>query len=548
MRKKQSIRGKFLKVTLFLLFIFAIIMGLVSVSLVSRLSKEDSRLLMRQICDKEALRFDNKLNLVEHSVNMVYEYANELCGIQGKYNNVYSREYTDLVRELAVSVAERTDGAMAVYFRYNPEIVGNGKSGFFWSKRTEESDFEEEEPTDILAYNANDTEHVGWFFVPKQSGQPLWMTPYYNQNLDVFMISYIIPFYLKNGEFVGVIGMDIDFNSIMEIAGEVDLYETGEVALVDTSEHLVYYSENGQAKMQKLSNSLYNHITTINKSSELLEMTEPDGSVSVICCDRLANGMKLFVSVPLQEINANRDRLIVWFIVLSVFTFVVALVLISNNTARIIQPLKKLTEITSRYAQGDWSENYISSTSDEIQDLSEGIATMAKTTQSYIQRINNIARTDVLTGLKNKTYYLEYMESLTAEKKEETLPYAVVVMDLNLLKMVNDTYGHEMGDRVLKEAGDYISRIFQGSMVFRIGGDEFVALLTGESFDNREDLCHRFEEQMGYPVPGAEQIRLFISYGMAVWGMDGMNYEELFQLADERMYAMKKRMKMERNK
>ena len=75
MQKKRSIRNKFLKVTLFLLFAITFVMGTVSVAFVNKLSKEDSRQLIRQICDKETLKFHNKLNLVENYVTMLYEYA-----------------------------------------------------------------------------------------------------------------------------------------------------------------------------------------------------------------------------------------------------------------------------------------------------------------------------------------------------------------------------------------------------------------------------------------------------------------------------------------
>ena len=142
MQKKRSIRNKFLKVTLFLLFAITFVMGTVSVAFVNKLSKEDSRHLIRQICDKETLKFDNKLNLVENSVTMLYEYASELIEIKGEEYNIYSDEYAELVENLAISVADKTDGAMAVYFRYNPEMTGDGTSGFLWTKKSEEASFE----------------------------------------------------------------------------------------------------------------------------------------------------------------------------------------------------------------------------------------------------------------------------------------------------------------------------------------------------------------------------------------------------------------------
>ena len=544
MQKKRSIRNKFLKVTLFLLFAITFVMGTVSVAFVNKLSKEDSRQLIRQICDKETLKFDNKLNLVENSVTMLYEYASELIEIKGEEYNIYSDEYAELVENLAISVADKTDGAMAVYFRYNPEMTGDGTSGFLWTKKSEEASFEEEPPTDILAYDADDIEHVGWFFIPKESGRPLWISPYYNRNLDVFMISYVVPFFLPTGEFVGVIGMDIDFNSIIKIAAEVDLYKTGRVALVEMTENLVYYSdERGYAVEEKLSDSLYNKLLSSYEADELLKMDEPDGSVSVICCEGLANGMKLFVSVPLEEINENRDRLVLWYVVISVIVFLITLVIISRSTRKIIQPLKRLTAITKRYSQGDWSENYISNTADEIQELSEGIAVMAQTTQSYISRIKQMARTDGLTGLRNKTCYYEEVRRLEKDDSEKRSPYAVVVMDLNSLKKTNDNYGHMTGDKLIREAGAFISRIFGADCIFRIGGDEFVAILFGETFENRMSLCRKFEEEMDGEIPGLSGLRLSISYGMASYGEDGTEYEALFRAADGKMYEKKKQMK-----
>ena len=546
MGKKQSIRNKFLRVTLSLLFIFAFVMGMVSVISVNKLSKENSRQMIQQICDKETLKFSNKLNLVENSVTMIYEYALELIEIREEESSIYSDAYSEQVRNLAISAADKTDGAMAVYFRYNPEMVGSGTSGFLWVKKSEEESFQEEPPTDILAYNADDIEHVGWYYSPKESGRPIWMSPYYNKNLNVFMISYVIPIYLPDGEFVGVIGMDIDFNSIIKSVGEEKLYKTGKVALVDMTEYLVYYPDRqGNLVKEKLSRTLYNHLTTINKADELLETTQADGSVSVICCKGLANGMKLFVSVPLKEINENRNKLILWYVVILLFVFLVTLTIISRNTRKIIQPLKRLTEITSRYSQGDWTENYISNTSDEIHELSEGIAVMAQTTQAYISRIKQMARIDELTGLKNKTCYYEAIRRLEEDGLEKRFPYAVIVMDLNSLKITNDSFGHIAGDRLIQEAGAYISRIFGKDCVFRIGGDEYVAILCGAQYENRLSLCKEFEEGMGREIQDIPGLRIAISYGMASCGEDGTEYDALFRIADRRMYVKKKQMKQE---
>ena len=282
--KKKSLRNKILFSSIAVLLLLAVVLGTVSVCVVDKLSSTNSNKVMTQLCEKEAYKFDNKLNLVKNSVDIIHEYANELQYLNG-ITDVYSDEYKQHIKDFSIAVANQTSGALAVYFRYSPEVTGSGTDGFFWTRQNDSDKFTETEITDLLAYNSSDVGHVGWFYIPKETGKPLWMTPYYNQNLDVFMISYIIPMYQDNGEFIGVVGMDIDFATILSETKDIDIYESASVAFVDLSERISYSSDNnGAVESSKLSNALYNHITTINKFSELLEIGNSDGSTSVICC------------------------------------------------------------------------------------------------------------------------------------------------------------------------------------------------------------------------------------------------------------------------
>lgn len=544
-QKKMSIRVKILRATLHQLILFAVIMGISSILLVNRLAKEDATHLMTQVCEKEKIRYDNKLNLVSHSLSIIYDYINE-TNTEQKFE-VYSNEYENHIREFAVSVANQTEGALSIYYRYNPELVGTGTGGFFWSKLSDDVVFTEQTPTDILKYNVSDMEHVGWFYEPKEKKEPMWMKPYYNQNLGVFMISYIIPIYSAGNEFIGVVGMDIDFNSIMKSESDIVLYETGKIALADLSERLIYTNEeNDNSYSEKLSINLYNHITTINKSREILEITEDDGSENVICCRRLTNGLVLFVDVPKNEIYANRNQLTVFTVCLTVFILFLTIVAIRKQTTQIVEPINQLAEVTGYYAMGDWSHKFTCCSGDEVQNLSESIEIMAKNTQDYLSTLNDLARTDGLTGLKNKTSYLECVNEIIQNRHCEYEEYALVVLDLNLLKKTNDNLGHEAGDALLKEAGKYICRTFRHSAVFRIGGDEFVAVLTQEDYLNRVRLCEMFEKGMNYEVNGIAGCILSISYGLASFPEDAADYDELFKIADDRMYAKKKEMKMRR--
>ncbi len=541
---KKSLRKKILFSSIIVLLLLAVVMGTVSVYVVDKLSDSNSRKMMTQLCEIESYKFNNKLNLVKHSVDIINEYANDLQYTSG-ITDICSDEFEQYIRDFSIAVANQTKGALAVYLRYSPDFTGSGTDGFFWTRESDSEKFRETQVTDILAYNASDIRHVGWYYVPKESGKPLWMNPYYNDVIDLLIISYVIPMYLDNGEFIGVLGMDIDFAAVVSETNDMDIYSSGSVEFVDLKERISYSASNsGVIESSRLSNALYNHITTINKLNELLEIKNSNDTISVICCEKLSNGMMLYVNVPKSQIDRDRNFLVIISIVITILIFIISIFFIRRRTMHIVHPLEKLTEITKQYANGDWSAQYISDTDDEIENLSESISQMARNTQDYIERLNTLARTDTMTGIGNKTSYLELIENIQKNKHGKFDKYAIVVMDLNLLKKTNDTYGHECGDILLKEASKYICNVFASSPVYRTGGDEFVAVLYSNDYHKRNELLQKFESGMNYPVDGIPEIVLSIAFGMAEHTDENQDYESVFELADERMYKKKTEMKM----
>lgn len=66
-------------------------------------------------------------------------------------------------------------------------------------------------------YDPDDLEHVGWYYIPVKNGAPMWMDPYLNENINIYMISYIVPLFAEDGTSIGIVGMDIDFSEITGI-------------------------------------------------------------------------------------------------------------------------------------------------------------------------------------------------------------------------------------------------------------------------------------------------------------------------------------------
>ncbi len=152
------------------------------------------------------------------------------------------------------------------------------------------------------------------------------------------------------------------------------------------------------------------------------------------------------------------------------------------------------------------------------------------------------AFTDPLTGVKSKAAYAEkerYYEERIREG--ETEEFAVVVCDINGLKQVNDSMGHKAGDKLIQEACSMICALFNHSPVFRVGGDEFVVLLTGQDYERRmeimEDLNRRVEyNKKNYQVVVAAGISEFVPEA-------DRNYHDVFERADALMYVRKNELK-----
>ena len=150
------------------------------------------------------------------------------------------------------------------------------------------------------------------------------------------------------------------------------------------------------------------------------------------------------------------------------------------------------------------------------------------------------ASIDALTGVKNKHAYLSAEEQLNRQIAEQLEPaFAITILDVNDLKKVNDTGGHQAGDQYLRDACKIICMLFKHSPVFRIGGDEFAVISQGEDLAHIEELVGRMGDH------NSEALRtggIVIACGMAKYE-DDLHVAPVFERADQRMYENKNNLK-----
>lgn len=516
-------------------------MILFNLLIIYRTTNENAERIMSKACSSQAAELNNQFKLVEQSVSNLYEISEKFRPDVDKLaNDAKAEEYVQHFQDIAITVAENTEGALAIYYRMNPDLSDSGKTGFFWVKSPDTGRFEEYEATDIRAYDEDDVEHVGWYYIPFRAGRPIWMQPYYNANINVEMISYVVPIF-DGDVLVGVVGIDVDFNSIMSIAENVNIYESSGGVLCSMENGSVYYN---RCKVigDKLPDGL-NEILKKRNTSEEVTTWKNDGKNYGLYFTTLNNHMKYVIYADNDEIF-SQGRLII-HISLAVFlaVFVITLLASIRTGRRIVRPIGDIIDATKKYAQGDWSVKVRCDTEDELQLLTENISLMADKTKHYIRCIQDLAKKDALTGLRNKNDYIVYIGRLNEEFIDYKRKFAIVVFDVNNLKTVNDNYGHEKGDELLVAASGFICRYFSHSPVFRIGGDEFVAIVNGADYDERERIMEEFQNCMKKAAESNNIMTVCVSSGMAEFDADGSTYDDIFEVADQRMYSNKLELK-----
>ncbi|SHL17574.1 GGDEF domain-containing protein [Fibrobacter sp. UWH4] len=152
------------------------------------------------------------------------------------------------------------------------------------------------------------------------------------------------------------------------------------------------------------------------------------------------------------------------------------------------------------------------------------------------------SRRDDLTGIKNKNAYGEFETKLNRQiQSKEPVEFAVAICDVNGLKTVNDTQGHKVGDIYIKKASKLVCETFKHSPVFRVGGDEFVVILLGSDYENREKLEQDFVKKVN---DGTGKNKVSLACGISVFDpAHDKNVSVVFERADALMYKNKESMK-----
>ena len=222
----RSIKTKIIASIIACTLLAAIPISILGIRDVGQVSKQSAGTELSLICENKQSLIDAQISKIEQSVDTLSSIAMERMDFQKfKTNSAYVKQYTDSIMDDVVKFGEHTDGAICVYVRYNPDFT-EPTSGIFLTRNNTEEAFTSSTPTDFTMYEPTDLAHVGWYYIPVQNEAPIWMDPYLNENVNIYMISYVVPLYV-DGESVGIIGMDIDFSELTDLVDSTKVFQSG---------------------------------------------------------------------------------------------------------------------------------------------------------------------------------------------------------------------------------------------------------------------------------------------------------------------------------
>lgn len=515
----KSIQSKILLVVISGLLVITAVVSAIAVTMTHEIMHKDADRILNNVCQKEAAYINDTLGDVVKSAAVMEHYAiTELTELTALRDEEYRTSYLEKAKRMFADVALNTNGIEGFFMRINPEY-SNGTTGFY-NLINENQEFKEMRVTDLSKFSEDDMQNVGWYYTAVRARRGTWMEPYLFPGHEVHLISYVLPMYV-NGELLGVVGFDMNFEYLLNRINSIDVYERGYAVLLANDKESCY-------------------------NEETIEETQNPHTKATVA---LENGMYLELRADYKdiqkEIHPMLGRIVIAFVVVLALSIIYTIVV----THKIVYPLGRLTYVAQKITEGLNEDELLQipiESKDEVGTLSRVLVNAYEKIQEYTTYINALAYRDSLTGIKNSTAYTEAVKELNKDINYNNPQFGVLVADINNLKQTNDKFGHDIGNELIIHTAKILTDIFKVSSIFRIGGDEFAIILKDKDYSNYRTLLEQMDDACSKDsITVCEHtIPISIARGVALYNSSiDRVYEDVFAKADHAMYMNKEEIK-----
>lgn len=473
----KSVRAKLIASILICSLFTSVLIGVLVISNSARTAGKDAMTKMQLTGQKKAEEINSTIQKIEQSVDTLSEVAMSNFDYDSfRQSKDYADTYTETVQQAVLDFANHTNGAVTVYLRYNPNY-SNPTSGIFAQRQSLDSDLQCLTPTDFSMYDESDVEHVGWYYLPVQAKKAIWMSPYMNENINIYMISYVVPLFAEDGTSIGIVGMDIDFSQITDLVDETKVYQSGYAFLTDASAAVMYHKNADEGtKLSDLDSSL-------SKSADFIGDDGNQGKTmdysyknvnKKFAFYNLDNGMKLVLTAPVSEIYSEAYGLAKMIILAMIVAFILSAVIGIVMGTGLTKPIRQLTSVIEQTAALDFRPTEagakLRKQKDEIGDMATKIHDMRKKLRAMMENLQQTQQVlETNTGnlnqlMKQNSAYAEdnsaATQELAAGMEETSANAAHIVENVGIMRESSDNIqrlaedGEKNSGQIQERAGE----------------------------------------------------------------------------------------------
>lgn len=392
-----------------------------------------------------------------------------------------------------------------------------------------------------------------WYQKAVKEEDIIWTNSYLDSNQEKLMITTALPVKNKKGEIKGVLAADILLNELSKRIVNKKIGKTGRAYITNRKGEVIAHPDYDYIQNRYNISGLVDYEKILEMDSGSINFTS-NGSkkiASFITLEKLDS--IVFAQIDSREAFSVINKLenIIFTVSLLILIILIIIIFLINKKY-LLDPIHKLINKVNKFAAGKFDVSFTESRDDEIGKLAKSfnymtaeIAAVYQKLAKYNKKITDLnkdleyqANHDPLTDLPNRRLFMKKIKKVLKKGRQG----AIVLLDFDNFKEINDSVGHIYGDQLLQKFSSLLSRSFSENVfAARYGGDEFLLLITGPTTEKEiEKYILQLKGLVAEPfLINESEYYLDFSLGISCFPKDSDDGYELITMADTAMYQAK---------
>jgi diguanylate cyclase (GGDEF)-like protein len=464
---------------------------------------------------------------------------------------------------LMETINKDNSGFIGLYVVFNPDITKDVHEIFFQDAQGT-GVYKRIENDSLSDFNPKNPE-MAWYYDAIKQKKGVWSNPYFDdlgEKSKVEMISYTEPVY-KNGIMIAVVGIDIRFEQYVKIVNYLSVEEGGYTFLLNNNyDYIVHKKFTSKDNFKRIMYDKYSYnVDVISKNKSGYFEIDFEGEKKLLGYATLENGWFILTSIPEKAIFHDMSQRMMQGVHYAFIAMILGLIIASRVAVlisrKISHPVILATHFAEELAKGNLDEKLYIDSGDETETLGKSLNKAGENISSLIEELKSaeeeliyqveelrksedvisvLAYNNPITGMNNRNYALKNMPLVLKELKDKKEQGALICLNIDNFRVINDTLGHSIGNEFLKEVSELLKEYLKNhQFLCHLGADEFGFFLQGinninEVEDFLEKLLNVFRQAI--TAGGYEILYTTVSLGVALYPYNGNDVETLFKNAD----------------